>query len=77
MRAIQITFDETLLESLDADEEVKERGRSAILRQLAQDYLERKRKAAIDAQYRRGYADFDGLGPEFEGWEKMGEWPEE
>ena len=35
------------------------------------------RVAEIDARYRRGYADFDGLGPEFEGWETMGVWPEE
>lgn len=70
MRAIQITFDETLLEQLDADEEVKEQGRSAVLRRLAEEFLKRKRESAIDAQYRGGYADFDGLGSEFEGWER-------
>jgi metal-responsive CopG/Arc/MetJ family transcriptional regulator len=77
MKAIQITFDESLLEHLDEDEEVRKRGRSAVLRELVREFLDRKRAAAIDAQYRRGYADFDGLGPEFDGWEKMGAWPED
>lgn len=77
MKAIQITFDESLLERLDTDDEVRKVGRSAVLRRLVGEFLERKRTAEIDAQYRRGYADFDGLGPEFEGWENMGVWPEE
>jgi metal-responsive CopG/Arc/MetJ family transcriptional regulator len=72
LKAIQITFDESLLEQLDDDEEVRKRGRSAVLRQLVREFLDQKRAAAIDAQYRRGYANFAGLGPEFEGWEKMG-----
>ncbi len=77
MKAIQITFDKVLLERLDADDEVRSQGRSAVLRQLVAEFLRRKREAAIDAQYRRGYADFEGLGPEYEGWEQMGVGPEE
>ena len=76
MRAIQVTFDETLLDQLDADDEVRQAGRSAVLRKLVGEFLRRKQEAAIDAQYRQGYADFEGLGPEYEGWEEMGEWPE-
>jgi hypothetical protein len=74
MKAIQVTFDEPLLEKLDADEEVRKLGRSAILRRLVDEFLEHKREATLNAQYRRGYADFDGLGPEFDGWETMGVW---
>ncbi|MCP4654013.1 MAG: ribbon-helix-helix protein, CopG family [bacterium] len=77
MKAIQITMDEGLLERLDADEQVRRRGRSALIRQLVSEFLERRREAAIDAQYRRGYAGFDGLGPDFDGWEEMGVWPED
>ena len=32
MKAIQITFDEGLLETLDRDEEVQRNGRSAVIR---------------------------------------------
>jgi len=74
MRAIQVTFDEQLLERLDTDDEVRKAGRSAILRRLVRDFLDRKREAEIDTRYRRGYTGFDGLGPEFEGWEDMGVW---
>jgi len=77
MRAVQVMFDETLLASLDADEEVAKSGRSAVLRRLVGDYLERRREAAIDAQYRKGYAGGEGLGPEFEGWEDEAAWPDE
>ncbi len=77
MKAIQITMDEGLLERLDADEQVRRRGRSALIRQLVSEFLARRREAAIDAQYRRGYAGFDGLGPDFDGWEEMGVWPED
>ena len=75
MKAIQITMDETLLAHLDADEEVRQKGRSAVLRRLVGEFLESRREAAIDAKYRRSYADF-GLDPEFQGWGEMGQWPE-
>ena len=51
MKAIQITFEEDLLNDLDADETVKEIGRSALLRQLAREYLRRERERRIDEQY--------------------------
>lgn len=70
-------FDETLLGRLDAEQEVKRLGRSAVLRRLVADYLERRREAAIDARYRKGYAHGEGLGPEFEGWEDDAAWLEE
>ncbi len=75
MKAIQITFDEALLEKLDSDEEVRRDGRSAVLRRAAAAYLKRKRSARIAEAYRRGYG-AGGLGSEFEGWEKEGVWPD-
>ncbi len=56
MKAVQVMFDETLLSQLDAELEVKKKGRSAVLRGLVAEYLERRRESAIDARYRKGYA---------------------
>lgn len=75
MKPVQVMFDERLLAELDADEEVRKLGRSAVLRRLVNDYLKRKGESAIDARYRRGYRDKDGLGSEFDGWEEEGVWP--
>jgi predicted transcriptional regulator len=75
MKPIQVLFDDELLRRLDADAEVKEAGRSAVLRRAAAVYLRRKRSERIAEAYRRGYAD-EGLGREFEGWESQGSWPE-
>ena len=76
MKTIQITMDERLLARLDADDETKRDGRSAVLRRAAADYLNRRRRQAIAEDYRRAYADGKGLGPEFEGWENLGQWPQ-
>jgi metal-responsive CopG/Arc/MetJ family transcriptional regulator len=77
MRPVQVMFDERLLAKLDADEDVQKIGRSAVLRRIVSDYLRRKRESAIDARYRKGYADGTGLEPEFDGWEEEGVWPTE
>jgi metal-responsive CopG/Arc/MetJ family transcriptional regulator len=76
MKAIQITFDETLLAELDASEEVRRDGRSAVLRRAAAEYLARRRRQEIADSYARAYADGVGLGDEFAGWEDQGQWPE-
>jgi metal-responsive CopG/Arc/MetJ family transcriptional regulator len=76
MKQVQLLFDEELLNRLDDDAEVRERGRSAVLRRLAADYLRARREAALDDQYRHGYGGRDGLGVEFEGWEDEGSWPD-
>jgi metal-responsive CopG/Arc/MetJ family transcriptional regulator len=76
MKAVQIMFEEELLAELDDTAEVREKGRSAVLRELASDFLRRRRKREIDAQYERAYAGVeDPLGKDFEGWEKQGVWP--
>lgn len=78
MKPIQIMFDEGLLAELDQTREVQESGRSAVLRQLAQEFLHRSREREIDARYERAYAgDGNPLGVEFEGWEAEGVWPPE
>ena len=76
MKAIHVSFDERLLETLDRDAEVKQNGRSAVIRWAVADYLRKKRRNAIADAYQRGYgkhpADSD-LG----GWADRGTWPDE
>ena len=67
MKAIQITLEEDLLRDLDADDRVKAIGRSALLRQLAREYLRRERERRIDEQYARAYGDNGGADPEWGG----------
>jgi metal-responsive CopG/Arc/MetJ family transcriptional regulator len=76
MKPIQITLDDALLARLDADEEVKREGRSAVLRKAADEYLRRRRRRAIAEQYVKAYGLGEGLGHDFDGWESEGEWPE-
>ena len=84
MRAIQVTFDETLLARLDRHPMVRERGRSAVLREAAADLLKRKEAEEVDRRYREGYAELAlgdcGLGEragELQGWAAQGVWPQE
>ena len=77
MKTIQITMDEHLLKRLDSDDETKRDGRSAVLRRAAADYLSRRRRAGITDSYRRAYAGKQGIGTEFQNWEKEGQWPDE
>ena len=75
MKAIQVTMDESLLEALDADEEVRRDGRSAVLRRAVAEYLRRRREQRTDEQYRRAYAG-GAVDPELAGWEQEEAWPE-
>lgn len=77
MKAIQITMDEDLLSALDRDEEVKRQGRSAVLRRITRDYLERRVNDAVTKRYRKAYGGKKDLGSEFAGWEDEGAWPPE
>ena len=77
MKAIQITFEEDLLRDLDSDERVQQIGRSALLRQLAREYLRRERERRIDEQYARAYGGEGGDDPQWAGWEEEGNWPPE
>lgn len=75
MKAVQVVFDETTLSHLDALDEVKQEGRSAVIRRLIEEFLKQRREEQIDEQYRRAYAGGDGLGSEWEGWTEEGAWP--
>ena len=76
MKAIQVTMDNDLLAALDKDEEVRHRGRSAVMRQITREYLQRRQQAAISEQYRRAY-NKPGMPDDFAGWENQGSWPSE
>lgn len=76
MKSVQVLFDETLLERLDAHEDVQKLGRSAVLRRAAAEYLRRHRARATAEGYRRAYGKFKGLGQEYRGWPEEGSWPE-
>lgn len=68
-------MDDELLAALDAMDEVRAEGRSAVLRRAAAEYLSRRRRDAVREQYERAYAQPGGLAEDFAGWEDEGEWP--
>ena len=68
MKPVQVTFDEALLERLDRHPAVRERGRSAVLREAAVEYLKRQDAEEISRRYRAGYHDTSALDDEIGGW---------
>jgi metal-responsive CopG/Arc/MetJ family transcriptional regulator len=72
MKTISIRLDKALLARLDADEEVKRVGRSAVLRGAADEYLRRRRTREIARQYAKAYGGDGALDDEFRGWEDEG-----
>ncbi len=74
MKAIRVTFDEDLLRRLDALAEVRERGRSAVLREAVANYLARKASEAIDRQYAEGYDRLPQTDEELD-WAESRVWP--
>ena len=77
MKAIQITFDEALLDRLDRHPSVRQRGRSAVVREAAAEYLKRQDAEDIARRYRAGYGDTSDLDDELEGWAAEGAWPDD
>jgi metal-responsive CopG/Arc/MetJ family transcriptional regulator len=75
MKPIQLLIDEPLLRRLDADQEVKQVGRSEVLRRAAAAYLRRSRARRIAEAYSRAYGQAGSLGDEWAGWENEGTWP--
>ena len=76
MKAIQVTFDEELLEQLDERPEVQEFGRSRVLREMTAAYLAEKRSEDIAREYREGYTKYPQTDEEIE-WAGQGVWPDE
>jgi metal-responsive CopG/Arc/MetJ family transcriptional regulator len=76
MKPIQLLVDEPLLRRLDADPEVRQAGRSEVLRRAARAYLRRSRARRIAEAYRKAYAVGAGLGEDWAGWADEGTWPE-
>jgi len=77
MKPVQILIDEELLAHLDSDEEVQRTGRSKVMRRLIAGYLESRREARLDTQYRQGYEDQSRVAEELEGWAEEVKWPED
>jgi metal-responsive CopG/Arc/MetJ family transcriptional regulator len=77
MKPIQVMLDERLLEKLDATDEVRKDGRSAVLRRAVEAYLRQRQRASIANQYRKAYRRDRGLGKEFTGWDEQGVWPDQ
>ena len=56
-RPVQVSMDTELLRRIDADPEVRERGRSMFIRSAVEMYLRAKRRREIDAQITSAYAE--------------------
>ncbi len=68
MKAIRVMFAEALLAKLDQYALVRERSRSAVLREAAAAFLKQKEAEEIDRKYREGYANAGELFRELEDW---------
>lgn len=77
MKAIQVTFDEELLQQLDERPEVREQGRSRVLREMTAAYLAEKRAEDIARQYREGYTKHPQTDEEIADWESIQAWPDD
>lgn len=77
MKPVQVMMDDELLAALDATDEVRQEGRSAVLRRAAAEYLARRRRSEIRERYEEAYADSPDLGGELSGWAEQGAWPED
>ncbi|MFW5744341.1 MAG: ribbon-helix-helix protein, CopG family [Spirochaetota bacterium] len=77
MKPVQVMLDESLLKRLAQSEEVRERGRSQVIRQAVFEYLARRENEEIARRYREAYGDRRDLAHELDGWGEEGEWPPE
>lgn len=76
MKPIQVLFDEALLRRLDADQEVRTLGRSAVLRRATAEYLRKRRARTTAEAYRRAYAKDRNPDEDLRSWPDEGVWPE-
>jgi len=70
-------FDEDLLAELDADPVVRDKGRSAVMREAVAEYLAVRKRKRIAEEYERAYTSTTELDEDVEGWEDEGEWPKD
>lgn len=77
MKAVQVLFDEELLARLSESPDVKQKGRSEIVRRAVHMYLIQQERERISEAYRNAYSGTRGLGEEFDGWTEEGQWPGE
>ena len=76
MKPIEVMIDERLLEELDATEEAKREGRSAVMQRALAQYLRRRRRRTIREQYERAYGASGGADAEHLGFVGEGVWPD-
>ena len=77
MKPVQVVMDEKLLARLDAHEEVRRDGRSAVMRRAVEAWLAAQRMTAVSNAYAQAYGDGGPVEAELAGWETEGSWPEE
>ena len=77
-RPVQISMDAELLRRIDADPEVRQRGRSVFVRSAIEMYLRVRQRREIDEQLRNAYAGHaDELLNEISDLVDVQEWPPE
>ena len=68
-------FDEDILRRLSESDEVRERGRSEVVRRAVDRYLRQREQEAIARKYANAYAATNRLEDELDGWAEEGAWP--
>ena len=77
-RPVQISMDAELLRRIDADPEVRQRGRSVFVRSAIEMYLRARQRREIDEQIENAYAGHaDELLDEVRDLVNVQEWPPE
>jgi len=75
MKPVQVMFDEDTLRRLSESEEVKERGRSEVVRRAVDRYLRQREQETIARKYAQAYSSTAALEDELDGWTEEGAWP--
>ena len=75
MKTIRVEFDDAMLERLDRHPAVRERGRSAVLREAVGAYLQEAGTEDIAGRYQSGYRSTPAIDDELEDWANQAVWP--
>lgn len=68
-------LDDDLLRRLSESDEVRDRGRSEVVRRAVDLYLTQRERERIAEQYRSAYSQTNALEDELDGWTGEAEWP--